>query len=61
VDAEQAAEIDRVRREWCGSLAGVNRKHITLVLPFESELTEDGLEAHMRAAAEGIERFAVEL
>jgi 2'-5' RNA ligase len=59
-DVEQAAEIERVQREF-DPLAGVLAAHITLVFPFERELNADTLDAHMRAAARGIGRFPVTL
>ncbi len=59
-DSGQAAEIERLRQAH-DPLAGVIPAHITLVFPFESELTVDALESHMRAATKGIRRFPMEL
>ncbi|HFQ92542.1 MAG TPA: 2'-5' RNA ligase family protein [Anaerolineae bacterium] len=53
-------EIEQIRRQYDPLFPAV-KAHITLVFPFESDLTTNALRAHVRQAAQGIGSFPVQL
>lgn len=59
-DFERIEHITELRRAY-DPLAFSVPPHITLVFPFESDLTTDALAAHVTAALEGIAPFPIEL
>ncbi len=60
LESNGASEIEQIRRLY-DPLASVIKAHITLVFPFESNLTTEALRAHVRQAVQGINPFSVQL